>query len=66
MVDARSEIFQIIDCPKPKCVGNHHEGIDSLLKLMAEYGLKFYNKHKDTDLGGATGLLDLSDIVLIK
>ena len=64
--DFKSEIFQIMNCPVPEGVGNHHEGVDSLLKLMDDHGLKFYKTHEDTDLGGPTGLIDSSDVVLVK
>lgn len=33
---------------------------------MAKHGLKLYRTDKDTDLGGKNGLIDKSDIVLIK
>jgi hypothetical protein len=61
-----SEIFRITNCPVPECEENHHEGIDSLLKLMAGHGLKFYKTDKEMDLGGPTGLFDSSDIILVK
>jgi uncharacterized protein (DUF362 family) len=63
---SHSEIFQIKNCPKPEGAGDHHEGVDSLLRLMADNGLKFYRTHEDTDLGGPTGLIDTSDVVLVK
>ena len=64
--DTKSQIFQITNCPKPKGEGNHHEGIDALLQLMANHGKKFYKTDKDTDLGGPTGLIECSDVVLVK
>ena len=62
----KSEIFQITNCPKPKGLGNHHEGVDSLLNLMAHHGLKFYKTHEETNLGSTIGLIDSSDVVLVK
>jgi hypothetical protein len=56
----KSEIFQIMNCPEPEGVGNHHEGVDSILKLMADHGLKFYKTIEDKDLGGPSGLFDSS------
>jgi hypothetical protein len=64
--DTKSQIFQIQNCPKPTGEENHHKGLDSLLTIMADYGQKFYKTDKDTDLGGPTGLIDCSDVVLVK
>jgi hypothetical protein len=64
--DTKSKIFQIKNCPKPKGEGNHHEGIDALLNLMAGQGHKFYKTQEDSDLGGPAGVIDRSDVVLVK
>jgi uncharacterized protein (DUF362 family) len=64
--DVKSEIFQVTDCPVPGGEGNHHEGVDALLKLMADHGLKFYTSNEDTGLGGPEGLIEASDVVLVK
>ncbi len=64
--DIKSQIFQIQNCPKPTGEENHHKGLDSLLTTMADYGQKFYKTDKDKDLCGPTGLIDRSDVVLIK
>ncbi|GAG25447.1 unnamed protein product, partial [marine sediment metagenome] len=64
--DVKSEIFQVTDCPVPRGEGNHHEGVDALLKLMADHGLKFYASNGDTGLGGPEGLIEASDVVLVK
>ena len=63
---SKSEIFQITNCPVPKSLGNHHEGVDNLLRLMADKGLNFYKTHKDMNIGGPEGLLDSTDVVLVK
>jgi len=62
----KSDIYRVTDCPIPRGLGNHHEGLDALLSLMAKHGLKLYRMNKDTDLGSKIGLIDKSDIVLIK
>ena len=62
----RSDVFRVTNCPIPTGLGNHHEGVDALLGLMGNHGLKFHRTDKDTDIGGPTGLIDKSDVVLIK
>ena len=66
MDESKSDIYRITDCPTPKRLGNHHEGIDALLNLMEKHGVKLYKTDKETDVGGKTGLIDRSDVVLIK
>jgi len=61
-----SDIYRVTNCPIPTGLRNHHEGLDALLSLMARYGLKLYRMDEDTDLGGKNGLINKSDIVLIK
>jgi len=62
----KSDVYRITDCPIPTGLGNHHEGLDTLLSLMADCGLKFYRTGEDANLGGKDGLIDKSDVVLIK
>ena len=62
----KSDVYRITDCPIPTGLGNHHDGLDTLLSLMADYDLKFYRTGEDANLGGEDGLIDKSDIVLIK
>ena len=45
---------------------NHHLGLDSLLYLMADKGLKFYRTSEGHPLGGPSGLIATRDVVLIK
>jgi uncharacterized protein (DUF362 family) len=63
---AYSTIFRVTDCPIPKGVGNHHEGVDALLELMGEHGLRFYETAEDSNIGGPGGLIDEGDVVLVK
>jgi uncharacterized protein (DUF362 family) len=63
---AYSTIFRVTDCPVPKGVGNHHEGVDALLELMGEHGLRFYETTEDSNIGGPDGLIDEGDVVLVK
>jgi len=62
----KSSIFRITDCPTPKGLRNHHEGMDALLDLMGRHGLKFYRTEEDSDIGGPDGLIEASDVVLVK
>jgi hypothetical protein len=45
---------------------NYHLGLDSLLYLMADSGLKFYRSSGLNLLCGSTGLIAADDVVLIK
>jgi len=62
----KSDVYRVTDCPVPNGLGNHHEGLDALLSLMANHDLKFYRTGEETSLGGKDGLIDKSDVVLIK
>jgi hypothetical protein len=62
----KSDIYRVTDCPIPKGLGSHHEGFDAFLSLMAKHSLKLYRTNRETDLGDRDGLLDKSDVVLIK
>ena len=66
MSSDKSDIFRITDCPIPAGSVNRHEGLDALLRLMGSRGLKLLRTRKETDIGNEDGLIDKSDIVLIK
>jgi hypothetical protein len=66
MESHESDIYRVTNCPIPTGLRNHHEGLDALLSLMAKYGLNLYRTDEDADLGGKNGLIDESDVVLIK
>jgi hypothetical protein len=46
--------------------GNYHFGIEKLLPLMGNHGLKFYRSSMETVLSGPLGLIAPDDVVLIK
>ena len=46
--------------------GNKHIGVDCLLHLMGEHGLKFYRSAQETALSGSSGMIEHNDVVLIK
>lgn len=45
---------------------NYHIGLDSLLYLMADQGLSFYNSSSGHPFAGPSGLIASGDVVLIK
>jgi len=46
--------------------GHYHVGLDSLLHLMGDQGLKFYRSSQETALSGPSGMIEAQDVVLIK
>ena len=66
MEGSKSDIYRVTDCPIPKGLGNHHEGLDALLSLMGSHGLKLHRTDKETEIGGKYGLINRSDVVLVK
>jgi hypothetical protein len=46
--------------------GNYHFGIERLLPLMGNHGLKFYRSSTETVLSGPLGLIARDDVVLVK
>lgn len=62
----KSNLYRVTNCPIPTGEENYHQGLDTLLNLMSEDGLKLYQTDKATNLGGKDGLIDKNDIVLIK
>jgi len=62
-----SKLFLVTDIPAPDfSSGNHHAGLDRLLHLMAQRGLKLYQSAKEGHLAGPGGLVARDDVVLIK
>jgi hypothetical protein len=45
---------------------HYHAGLDSLLSLMGNKGLKFYRSNQQTALSGPSGIIAPEDVVLIK
>lgn len=67
---AKSPIFwvdQIPDSPFTDVTHpNYHAGVEALLNLQGNNGLKFYRTAATTALGGPKGLIASDDVVLIK
>jgi hypothetical protein len=59
-------IKNIPDQPFSGGGGNYHVGVDYLLYLMGDRGLKFYRSIQEGPLSGPTGMIGANDIVLIK
>jgi len=65
-MESKSDVYRAIDCPIPTGLSSHHEGLDAVLNLMGSHGLKLYLSDEETVLSGKDGLIDKSDIVLMK
>ena len=63
-------IFWVTEIPdQPFGTGaldNNHAGLETLLRLLGDKGLKFYRSALETRLSGPTGLIAKRDVVLIK
>lgn len=46
--------------------GNYHVGVDYLLYLMGDQGLKIYRSTQEGPLSGPSGMIEANDVVLIK
>lgn len=66
----KNELFWVKRIPQQpfyhKDQANYHAGIDCLLDLMGEQGLKFYRSDKKTALSSRKGMIGPEDVVLIK
>ena len=61
----KSRIFRVGECPVHD--GQlRHRGLDSLLDLLAESGMKLYRTDGRHPWGGPGGIIDTNDVVLIK
>lgn len=62
----RSQIFVVDSVPVPDSNGTYHEGLDSLLSLLAQNGTSLYRSSKQLPWCDTAGLLAKNDVVLIK
>jgi uncharacterized protein (DUF362 family) len=61
----KSRVFRVGGCPVHD--GQlRHRGLDILLDLLAENGVKFYRTNDSHPWGGTAGIIDRDDVVLIK
>jgi hypothetical protein len=65
-----NDLFCIKDIPHHPFIGrfgpNSHAGVDCLLHVMGEKGLKFYRSNQSALLSGPLGMIGPEDVVLIK
>jgi hypothetical protein len=61
----QAQLFHVTDCP-PDPVGDRFPGIDSLLRLMGENGLKIYQSPTVSPLSGPNGIIAADDVVVLK
>jgi hypothetical protein len=68
--DGTSPLFWIRHIPNQPFTdevnGNNHFGVDQLLLLMGDHGLKFYRAAAETVVSGPLGLIASNDVVLLK
>jgi hypothetical protein len=61
-----NELFWVTDILETMVNGNYHSGIDGLLSLMGNNGLKFYRSPDESSKSGPLGMIASNDVVLIK
>jgi len=61
-----STIYRIENCPVSSGQTKSHEGVDALVELMGNHGLKLYQTERPHPLGGREGLIAKDDVVLLK
>ena len=61
-----NELFWVTNIPETLNNGNYHSGIDGLLNLMGNNGLKFYRSPDESNESGPLGMIASNDVVLIK
>jgi len=68
--NSTSPLFWIKDIPNQPFYGggngNYHVGVDYLLQLIGDQGLKFYRSVQESALSGPSGMIEPNDVVLIK
>ena len=65
--DTRNPLFRVTGIPEGAfTTGNRHAGVDTLIDLMGQNGLKFYRTSLGGSANGANGLIAADDVVLIK
>jgi hypothetical protein len=61
-----NKLFWVTNIPETMNNGNYHSGIDGLLNLMGNNGLKFYRSPDESNESGPLGMIAPNDVVLIK
>lgn len=63
--DYRARVYHVTHCP-PAPVGDHFIGLDRLIALMGQDGLKLYRSATESPLSGSNGIIAADDTVIIK
>ena len=63
--DYRARVYHATHCPQDP-VGDHFLGLDHLIALMGEDGLKFYRSATESPLSGPNGIIAADDTIVIK
>ena len=63
--DYRAEVFHVTSCPQQP-EGDRFPGLDRLLELMGQNGLKFYRSPGSSTLAAPDGIIGVEDVVVIK
>ena len=63
-----SVVFHLRGVPDQPFTGtaNHHAGVDALLRLMGQSGLKLHRSSAQGDTSGPSGMIAAGDVVLVK
>lgn len=65
--ETRNALYQVTQIPADALTsGNRHAGVETLLNLMGQNGLKLYRTSIPGALNGTNGLIEAGDVVLIK
>jgi len=62
----QSHIFVVDSVPIPDSIGTYHEGLDTLLSLLAQNGTYLYRSSKSLPWCDTTGIVGKNDVVLLK
>jgi len=63
--DAKSQVFQVDNCPAHDG-RKRHVGMDAMLHLLSANGTKFYKASRNGTLSGSHGLIAADDVVILK
>lgn len=64
--DGKHDVFVVNHVPRPTPGDPHHAGVDALLRLLSEGGVKIYRSSKRVPCAATDGLIAQNDIVLLK
>ncbi len=64
-VEYRAELFHVTDCARNPA-GDRFVGLDNLLAMMGQGGLKFYKSATESPVSGPDGIIANDDVIVIK